>query len=408
MVIADLMALATGWRAKRTAVIVDPALQGIGGHHFSAAERLAAEMSIAGTDYSILCASKADPIVVDILKADRCFSETIYGRTDYGMQEFERRASAISKELSRMVRWTRPDLLVLPTCDQVLLYAIALTMRSIGGWQPTILAWFLYPPDDARSISEYRAADAALTTVLRSHEQMHACCETAAAKRLLESCLRFPLERRPGPSALPQAIINPREETGTGPRTPVIACVGHANIGKGYALLPEALAFAIEDNDRLAFKVHGFIDRRDTRQDYDIFQRLTALGSSVSVHNRVLTTREYHAFMGAADILLLPYVPDVYRSRGSGVFNEAEQLGKPVIAPRECTFAEEAFAEGRAVPIERLNPRAIADAVTSAVCRLPELERRAVSHARQLKTDGLQHLISRLLKADQRRPIVRQ
>lgn len=314
MVIADLMALATGWRTKRTAVIVDPALQGIGGHHFSAAERLAAEMSISGTDYNILCASKADPIVVDVLKADRCFSETIYGRTDYGVQEFERRALAISKELSRMVRWTRPDLLVLPTCDQVLLYAVALSMRSIGGWQPTILAWFLYPPDGARVIAEYRAADAALKAVLRSDQQMHACCETASAKRLLESCLHFPLERRPGPSSLPNAIANPRKEMGTHSRTPVIACVGHANIGKGYALLPDALAFAIEDNDRLAFKVHGFIDRRDTRQDYETFQRLTALGSSVSVHNRVLTTHEYHAFIGAADILLLPYAPEIGRA----------------------------------------------------------------------------------------------
>ena len=76
-----------------------------------------------------------------------------------------------------------------------------------------------------------------------------------------------------------------------------------------------------------------------------------------------------------------------------------ELLGKPVIAPRECTFAEEAFAEGRAVPIEHLDPGGIADAIAAAIGGLPQLGERAALHARKRKLDGLQPLLSRLLKA---------
>lgn len=401
MAIASLSTLLSGWKTKRTALIVDPALQAIGGHHFAAAERLATEIAMSGGDCSILCASRADSIVIEELKADRCFSETIYGRTDPSMGEFERRAGVMAKELIRKLRWTRPDLLVLPTCDQVVLYAVALAMESAGGgWQPTILAWFLFPPENAHSIAEYQIASASLNAVLRSEGQIHACCETAAAKRLLEKCLPFSLERRPGPSAVPDTIVDPGLSVETYSRTPTIACVGHSNIGKGYALLPDALALAMSDNKSLTFKVHGFIDRRDTMQDHETFLRLATLGPKVSVHNKVLTTQGYQAFIAAADILLLPYIPAVYRFRGSGVFNEAERLGKPVIAPRECTFAEEAFSERRAVPIERLDSREIADAIAAAVCGFPALKNRAIQYAREQRTDGLQPLLSRLLRAD--------
>lgn len=399
MLIADLLALATRWKPKPTAAIIDPALQGIGGHHYSAAESLVAELVAGGVDYRILCSSRADANVIGALKGERCFSESIYGRTDTGILEFERRAKALSKDLARMVRWTRPDLLILPTCDQVLLYAASLSIKSIGGWHPTILAWFLYPPDGPPGQAEYRVAGESLKSVLNPRGHVHACCETTAAKRLLESCLPFVFERRPGPSALANMIAAPTHVARERSRGPVVACVGHANIGKGYALLPDALSLATRNDDSVVFRVHGFIDRRDTVQDHETFRRLSAMGPGVTVHSAVLSTQGYQDFIAAADVLLLPYAPEVYRARGSGVFNEAELLGKPVIAPRECTFAEEAFAEGRAVPIEHLDPGGIADAIATAIGGLAQLGERAALHARKRKLDGLQPLLSRLLKA---------
>ena len=399
MLVADLLAFAARWKPKRTSMIVDPALQAIGGHHYSAAQRLAAETGAVGVEYRILCSSRADSNVIETLNAERCFSESIYGRTDSGVLEFERRAKAISKDLVRMARWTRPDLLILPTCDQVLLYAAALSIRSIGGWQPTILAWFLYPPEDLQTQKEYRIASAALESVLSSRDQVHACCETTAAKRLLESCLPFPLERRPGPSALASALWSPGWRVDSRSTGPIVACVGHANRGKGYALLPDALLLATANDDSVVFRVHGFIDRRDAVQDYETFRKLSVMKTNVKVHSAVLSTQCYLEFIAAADILLLPYAPEIYRSRGSGVFNEAEQLGKPVIVPRECAFAEEAFAEGRAVAIEKLNSHGIADAIGAAISGLPQLKDRAAMHAGKRKSDGLQPLLTKLLKA---------
>jgi glycosyltransferase involved in cell wall biosynthesis len=176
--------------------------------------------------------------------------------------------------------------------------------------------------------------------------------------------------------------------------------MGHSNAGKGYGLLPDALALATAENEEALFKVHGFIDRRDKVQDRTPFEKLAALGPRVCFQGGVLPTGDYHALMVAADMLLLPYSPEVYRSRGSGIFNDGERLGKPAIAPRECSFASEAFAEGRAIPIDSMSARAVADAVSIALRDFKSLQSRATAYARQRKTDGLGPLIQSLLQAE--------
>lgn len=376
------------------AVIADPALHSLGGHHYVASERLSLELSRLSAKHLILGAKGADDEVFRILGARNSFSELIYGRTDRSDAEFNRRASALARDLLRAVRWQWPDLLVLPTCDQVVAYATALALgKSLARWRPTVLLWLLFPPDDEQSWEEYRKAFAALRSVIGDDRKLYLCCETPGAVRDFSEVLGVSVELRPGPNAIGNEDL--REYRKNVP--PVVACVGHASAAKGYRHLPEALSLALRENPASLFRVHGFVDRRDMEADQVTFDRLSALGTRVQITNRVLSTSEYRKFLNAADVILLPYDPVAYRARGSGIFNEAVLCGKPVIAPLGCSFAEEALADERAVAIARLEPLEIAKSINQALNDLKSMSERARIFALGQHTNSLEQLLRTLL-----------
>jgi glycosyltransferase involved in cell wall biosynthesis len=115
----------------------------------------------------------------------------------------------------------------------------------------------------------------------------------------------------------------------------------------------------------------------DANPDFTPFEALRGLGPQVVTNSQVLESEEYLEWLQKADLVLLPYNPEVYRSRGSGVFFEAARLGIPAIVTADCAFAQEAFARRRAVPIERYDSDGVADAILKAVRGLGPLTERA-------------------------------
>jgi hypothetical protein len=124
------------------------------------------------------------------------------------------------------------------------------------------------------------------------------------------------------------------------------------------------------------FMIHGVVEGSDDN-DPTTFDRLERLGGRLDVRRNVLTANEYLARLAEADLLLLPYDPAVYRTRGSGVFSDARAIGVPVIAPVGCAFAGPAFAEGWGVEIKDYNALGTGLAVLEALDRLPDLTLRA-------------------------------
>jgi hypothetical protein len=59
------------------------------------------------------------------------------------------------------------------------------------------------------------------------------------------------------------------------------------------------------------------------------------------------------------------------------VFAEATTLGIPIVATSECGFAQPAFSQKRAVPIERYDCDGIAEATLKALTQLPSLTEQA-------------------------------
>ncbi|MBV8165425.1 MAG: glycosyltransferase, partial [Alphaproteobacteria bacterium] len=299
------------------------------------------------------------------------FSRSVYGRSYADAGEFEETVEQTRRELGAAMRRHRPDLLVLPCCDQVLAAALARQMASTRRTVP-VLAWVLYAPHHLRATddpeasrfhAESRAGFGALATVASG---FHLLCETAAMADFYRGLLGLEVGVMPGPGLrADQRILRSAD-------APIVACIGFANRPKGYRLLPEALALVLARHDRARFMIHGVVEGSDD-PDPATFDRLAGLGERVEVRQNVLAPAEYLARLSEADLLLLPYDPAVYRTRGSGVFSDARAVGIPVVASRGCAFAQPAFDEGWGVEIKEYNGLATGLAVLDALGRLPEL-----------------------------------
>jgi hypothetical protein len=101
----------------------------------------------------------------------------------------------------------------------------------------------------------------------------------------------------------------------------------------------------------------------------------------------VLTSDEYLARLAETDLLLLPYDPDVYRRRGSGVFADAHHVGIPVVAPKDCAFARPAFDDGWGVAMKDYDGNSLGIAVREALERLASLSACATEAAGRVRDD---------------------
>lgn len=391
----------------RRALIVDPAIHSMGGHHYTAMLRLSSDLDGLSIPHICLGARSAEEEVCAAFDLRRCFSESIYGRSDWTRVEFHRRAQSMARDLARAVRWQwpRPDLLVLPSCDQVLALGLAKALaRSAVRWRPRVVLWLLFPPDerglgahetDGALLDEYREAFRALKASIGDPARLHVYCET----RELATAYADVTEMQVGVQAGPSMITRRRDSRATLPDEPVVACVGHANEAKGYRLLPEAIELALRSNTRVRFMIHGTTSNRDVTRDPETFAALRAMGARVDLKTGVLSPGDYEEHLRSADLLLLPYDPQVYRSRGSGVFNEATLLGKPTIVTAGCGFAEAAFAEGRSVAIENFDSVAIARGILQAVERLESLSSNARAFADKPGADSFVQLLRQFTPA---------
>src|SRR5512139_298415 len=195
-------------------LIVDPSLHAVGGHHYNAAEKLTRDLSELGISYEVLGSVHADEQTRAELGVKPCFSLSIYSRSAWTHREFLRSVDETFNELVRYFRWRRqkPELLILPCCDQALALAIA---RYIGRlapkWQPHILLWLLFAPNPKASIddatignlfAEYRQAFAALKAAIGDHRKLIVHCETELMANAYRDAIDVDIAVVPGPSVV--------------------------------------------------------------------------------------------------------------------------------------------------------------------------------------------------------------
>lgn len=369
------------------ALIVDPALRSRGGHHYNAALRLKNELARLGIEHDCLASSYADGDVVQDLAATPSFDRCVYGRTEWTYEAFARDVAETSRQLTQAIRGLgrkAHDLLILPCCDQVLALALAEHLQRLRFTPASrVVLWLLYAPhckkafDDptiAGLYGEYREAFAALKAAVGDAARIAVHCETEPMAQAYREVTGLEVAVAPGPT-----LISAGETVRERPRgnPPTVACIGFANEAKGYHLLPGAVERVLGEHRDVRFLIHGVVQGSDAETNAGIFDALSKLLPRVAARTDVLTLEDYRSWLDRADVLLLPYDPAVYRSRGSGVFNEAQRLGIPVIAPRGCGFARPAFEGGWGVEIVELNERGIAQSVLDSLEHLESLSENA-------------------------------
>jgi glycosyltransferase involved in cell wall biosynthesis len=398
-------------------VVLDPALHSAGGHHHSAYLRLRRELATRGVRCRYLVSTRADATLRLDADVRPVFRRCVYGRSTWTHSQFSNDVEATLSDLKRGLSWGAQyaDFFVVPCADQVLTLALA---RYLGGMDcvfgPQLLIWLLYGPhwkrrphdqESGRLAYECQSALSALAKFARRPADLTLVCETGAMASYYSAITGVRIGVRPGPGLRLERATGSIESQSN---VPTILCIGHANAAKGYRLLARAIRRVLHEGLLVRFLIHGNTHDCDDTQAVTTMAELEQLACEtpiVSVNTGMLHVEDYQRWMSQADILLMPYDPAVYgASRGSGVLFDAEKLGVPAIAPRQCGFAANGIAEGRIAPIERYNSDGVADAVADAVTRIASLKDRARAYAMQ-KTDDLGEILDfHLARATAYRP----
>ncbi len=376
------------------ALIVDPAVHSMGGHHYNAVQRLQDELGKLGVEAPCLGSVYADRQVQQELGSTPAFSRSVYGRSYTAPNEFTESVEETSRQLSQAMRRLRgaPDLVILPCCDQVLAASLARHLKTIRfGPRPYLLLWLLYGPhhlkptdhrDSAALKDEAARAFTSLKAAIGDPARIKVFCETSALADFYRGLTGLDVGVMPGPGLVTHARA-PRTAAGE----PIVSCIGFANRPKGYRLLPDAVRHVLQHHGEARFMIHGVVGGSDAEADRPIFDRLADMGPRVMVRQNVLSPQEYLAWLTQADLLLLPYDREVYRSRGSGVFSDARAIGIPVVATEGCAFAQPAFDEGWGVAMQDYSGPGLGAAIVTALARLDDLGTRASQAAHQVHDD---------------------
>lgn len=381
------------------ALIVDPAVHSLGGHHYNTVERLQRELARLGVVAPCLGSAQADETTRQALACTPVFSRSVYGRQDDDDRTFPAEVARVERELAQaLAAHAVPDLLILPCADTVLAAALARLLRHGRHRRPRVLLWLLYGPHPLKApgdpeLAPHRLRARQAYAALGEVADVHAWCETEAMATFWRTLVSFEVGVRSPPGLATPGLATPRKSPREAAAPPVVACLGFANRAKGYRLLPGALPIVLERDANARFLVHGIVDGSDAADERPLFDRLAGLGGRVAVRQDVLDAATYVDLMATTDLLLLPYDPAVYGMRGSGIFADARRIGIPVVAPRGCAFAGPAFDGGWGVPMETYDPAGLAGAVLAGLAQRQALAERAAAAAAR-ERDDLERLLT--------------
>jgi len=287
---------------------------------------------------------------------------------------------------------TLPAVVVFPSCDQVQLACLARLVRELKPyWNPSIVAWLIYPPRLGRSIDdpksfrqyqEYREAFQSLRSALRDTNNMFLACETEALRGIYQVL-----------SAHDVSLIDPPKVTQHGISIGIarvqeskihLVAMGHASANKGYSLLPDILRQVLKGNPNVKATIHGDIRGTGELGLRKVMASIKHVGPEVNVLTDTLGTESYYQLLQSADIMLLPYDPRAYADHGSGIYTEATLLGIPMVVPLGCSFAGASIRERRAVGFAEYSAQSISAAISDAIERLGDLKLNATAHANDI------------------------
>jgi glycosyltransferase involved in cell wall biosynthesis len=154
--------------------------------------------------------------------------------------------------------------------------------------------------------------------------------------------------------------------------------LGDARMNKGFHLLPQLFRQLEPEirRGRVEGEVQANVRFADEWQAVHAATRLRRQ-EGVVLHERELTSSEYYALLGRADIVLLPYLLENYHSQTSGIFAEALARGKPVVVPRGSWMARQLGDVGAGATFLPGDRRSLYEACRTAIDDFRQLQARA-------------------------------
>jgi len=176
---------------------------------------------------------------------------------------------------------------------------------------------------------------------------------------------------------IPHGLPDQAASTAQRARGPVcVTYLGNARTEKGFHYLPDAvdrlrashietgrLRFILQANANIGLEEAIITAARRRLARYPVHQ--------VELLQRSLTIPEFRRYLLQSDVVLLPYQPEPYRRRSSGILVQALVCGRPVIVPRKTWLADEAPP---AAAIVYDGPDDLPRAIAEASDRVEELQ----------------------------------
>jgi glycosyltransferase involved in cell wall biosynthesis len=127
-------------------------------------------------------------------------------------------------------------------------------------------------------------------------------------------------------------------------KAPTIGYFGYGKAERGIFLLPEIVASVAEarPDARFVVQINSFLPSETA----GVADALRPFGERAAIIEGALARDRLMALMAECDVVLMPYDPEPYRERGSGLFGEAIMLGRTVVVPDGTWMAEELAANG--------------------------------------------------------------
>lgn len=159
-----------------------------------------------------------------------------------------------------------------------------------------------------------------------------------------------------------------------------VVFAGEARADKGFDLLAPAIREVLSTSPRreVVFNIQAY--GTEGRPEAAIRTKFP-VSDAVRVHSHPLDERQYEAFIGTADLVLIPYSTAPYRAQTSGIYCEAAALGIPVVVPSGTWMADQVLKRGGGVLFESGNAASLAQACLEALRNYGDLRQSAIRAA---------------------------
>ena len=162
-----------------------------------------------------------------------------------------------------------------------------------------------------------------------------------------------------------------------------IGFFGYSKIEKGFHLLAAAISICLSKRDDLQFKIQI---NHDGDNAVAAAEHALRKNSSLILFEGVLSAEEFAVETSKVDIMLVPYHPDIFGYRGSGIFTESITSGRPIVASKR-TWAGLSVDMGQAIG-ETFDPytsECLAAAILRLCSELEEKQAQALAKASTFK-----------------------